>query len=91
MKEQLLSMLIQADIFTAEEPDSKKINEMDPKKLYKDKEGRKLFVDHYDFTNEEIIIALLAKQTLHLKHIKIIVITSFILGLLGIILALSLQ
>ena len=49
MKEQLLSMLIQADIFTAEEPDSKKINEMDPKKLYKDKEGRKLFVDHYDF------------------------------------------
>lgn len=83
-KEELYNLLLENNIYFKVDEDETKIFENDV--VIKDAySGKNFKIETNDMSKEDIIIALLAKQTLYIKTIKNIIMFTFIVSIISVI------
>lgn len=81
-KEELYNLLLENNIFFKVDEDKTKIFENDV--IVKDEySGKNFKVETNNMSNEDIIIALLAKQTLYIKTIKNVIMFTFTVSIIS--------
>lgn len=86
-KEELYNLLLDNNIYFKVDEDETKVFENDV--VIKDEySGKNYKIETNDMSKEDIIIALLAKQTLYIKTIKNIIKFTFIVSIISIIIIL---